>query len=228
MGIFLNQLHNSLSCRSSIIYLTNLILLAFMLFPALTVTNNILMKILKRISFFFFFFYLWLRWVFVATCGLSLVAASRGYYSLWCAGFSLHWILLLQSTGSTCVGFSSCGTWAQQLCLTGSRAQAQQLWYTGLVAPGMWDLPRPGLEPVSPALAGGFLTTAPPGNLLKRISCNSVYTDEFLEVKRLGEKQLKHRIQTAIQKSYANSWSCGQLMKTLISLHPTIPANCHL
>ena len=27
----------------------------------------------------------------------------------------------------------------------------------------MWDPPRPGLEPVSPALAGGFLTTAPPG-----------------------------------------------------------------
>ena len=27
----------------------------------------------------------------------------------------------------------------------------------------MWDLPRPGLEPVSPALAGGFLTTASPG-----------------------------------------------------------------
>ena len=27
----------------------------------------------------------------------------------------------------------------------------------------MWDLPRPGLKPVSPALAGGFLTTAPPG-----------------------------------------------------------------
>ena len=27
----------------------------------------------------------------------------------------------------------------------------------------MWDLPGPGMEPVSPALAGGFLTTAPPG-----------------------------------------------------------------
>ena len=27
----------------------------------------------------------------------------------------------------------------------------------------MWDLPGPGFEPVSPALAGGFLTTAPPG-----------------------------------------------------------------
>ena len=27
----------------------------------------------------------------------------------------------------------------------------------------MWDLPGPGLEPVSPALVGGFLTTVPPG-----------------------------------------------------------------
>ena len=27
----------------------------------------------------------------------------------------------------------------------------------------MWDLPRPGLEPVCPALAGRFSTTAPPG-----------------------------------------------------------------
>ena len=31
----------------------------------------------------------------------------------------------------------------------------------GLVAP--WHDPGPGLEPVSPALAGGFLTTVPPG-----------------------------------------------------------------
>ena len=28
---------------------------------------------------------------------------------------------------------------------------------------GMWDLPGPGLEPVTPALAGGFLTSVPPG-----------------------------------------------------------------
>ena len=28
---------------------------------------------------------------------------------------------------------------------------------------GMWDLPRPGLEPVSPALAGTVSTTVPPG-----------------------------------------------------------------
>ena len=31
----------------------------------------------------------------------------------------------------------------------------------------MWDLPGPGLEPMSPALSGGLLTTAPPGKSLK-------------------------------------------------------------
>ena len=36
----------------------------------------------------------------------------------------------------------------------GSRAQPLR---------GMWDPPRPGLEPASPALAGRFPTTAPPG-----------------------------------------------------------------
>ena len=39
---------------------------------------------------------------------------------------------------------SSCGSRAQLLC-------------------GMWDLPRPEFEPVSPALAGRFSTTVPPG-----------------------------------------------------------------
>ena len=39
---------------------------------------------------------------------------------------------------------SNCGSWAQLLR-------------------GTWDPPRPGIEPVSPALAGRFSTTAPPG-----------------------------------------------------------------
>ena len=30
----------------------------------------------------------------------------------------------------------------------------------------MWDLPRSGIEPVSPALAGGFFTTESPGKPL--------------------------------------------------------------
>ena len=71
---------------------------------------------LKHIMFFkkfIYFIYFWLRWVFVAAHGLSLVAASRCYSSLRCAGFSLRWLLLLQSRGSRCTGFSGCGTWAQ-------------------------------------------------------------------------------------------------------------------
>ena len=66
---------------------------------------------------------------------LSLVATSGGYSSLWCVGFSLQWLLLLRSVGSRRTGFSSCGTWAQQLWLMGPRVQAQQLWRMGLVAP---------------------------------------------------------------------------------------------
>ena len=42
----------------------------------------------------------------------------------------------------------------RRLSSCGSRAQLLR---------GMWDLPRPGLEPVSPELAGRFSTTAPPG-----------------------------------------------------------------
>ena len=84
---------------------------------------------------YLFLFYFWLHWVFVAARRLSLVAVSGGYSVLWCTGFSLLWLLLLWSMGSRCAGFSSCGTWAQQLWLTGSRGQALQLWRMGLVAP---------------------------------------------------------------------------------------------
>ena len=62
---------------------------------------------------FILFIYFWLGWVFVAVHGLSLVAASRGYTWLRCAGFSLQWLLLLRGTGSRHVGFSSCGMCTQ-------------------------------------------------------------------------------------------------------------------
>ena len=58
----------------------------------------------RKGKIFFFLIYFWLRWVFVAACGLSLVAASRGYSSLRCVGFSLWWFLLLWSTGSKHLG----------------------------------------------------------------------------------------------------------------------------
>ena len=48
----------------------------------------------------------------VAAHGLPLVVASGAYSSLRCVGFSFRWLLLLQSTGSRCAGFSSCGAQA--------------------------------------------------------------------------------------------------------------------
>ena len=77
--------------------------------------------------------------------------------------------------------FSSCGKWGPlfiavrgPLTIAGSlvaehRLQMCRLSSCGSRAQllrGMWGLPRPGLEPVSPALAGRFLTTAPPGKPL--------------------------------------------------------------
>ena len=43
-----------------------------------------------------------------------------------------------------CMGFSSCGTQA-------------------LLPQSMWNLPGPGIAPVSPALVSGFFSTGPPG-----------------------------------------------------------------
>ena len=63
--------------------------------------------------FIYVFIYFWLCWVFIAACGLSLVAASGVYSSLWCAGFSLRWLLLLRSIGCRRAGFSSCGMQSQ-------------------------------------------------------------------------------------------------------------------
>ena len=75
-----------------------------------------------------------------------------------------------------CGGFSRCG--AQALVAWASVVMARGLSCRGLwvlerrlsscgtrawLLRGMWDPPRAGLEPVPPALAGGFLTTVPPG-----------------------------------------------------------------
>ena len=53
-------------------------------------------------------FNVWLHWVFVAAHGLSLIAASRHFSSLWRAGFCTWGLPLLRSTGSRHSGFSSC------------------------------------------------------------------------------------------------------------------------
>ena len=105
-------------------------------------------------------FYLFIRlcWVLVALCGLSLVASSTRYSSLWCFGFSLRW---LQSTGSTPMGFSSCGILSSGSVLAAHGLRSCDTRAQLLL--GMWDLPGPRIELASPALAGRFLSTASPG-----------------------------------------------------------------
>ena len=80
-----------------------------------------------------------LYWVFVAACGLSLAEVSGSYSSLWCSGFSWCYLLLSQCTGS-------------------KAGRLLQLWHHST-----WNLPGPGVEPLSLALAGRFLTTEPSG-----------------------------------------------------------------
>ena len=77
---------------------------------------------------------------FVAVCRLLLAVASLvAEHRLWSKRASVVAARGLQSEGSVVVA-------------QGLRCQAS-----------MWDLPRPGIEPVSPELAGGFLTTGPRG-----------------------------------------------------------------
>ena len=67
---------------------------------------------------------------------------------------------------SHCGGFSSSAGCRvcrlQWLWLVGSRAQAQQLWRTGLVAPWRVGSSQTRTKPMSPAWAGRFLSTVPP------------------------------------------------------------------
>ena len=109
---------------------------------------------LKLILFFFFKICL-----FLAVLAFLVAGSRGGYSSLRCAGFSL----LLQGTGpgdrasaAAASGLSSCGPPALEGSLSNCGSWAQSLW-------GICGLPKVGIEPMSPASAGGFSTTVPPG-----------------------------------------------------------------
>ena len=98
--------------------------------------------------FIYLFIYLWLCWVFASVRGPSPAATSGGHSSSRCTGLYLGPVSIAASLVAEhrlqTHRLSNCGSPAQPLR-------------------GMWDSPRPGLEPVSPALAGRLSTTAPPG-----------------------------------------------------------------
>ena len=126
--------------------------------PAMYEGSNFSLSLLTLVIVRFLFVFLKYIYLFIFGCVGS---------SLLCAGF-----LWLRRAGATlCCGVQASlvaehGLQAhglQQLWLAGSRVQAQQLCARAQLLHGMWDLPEPGIEPMSPALAGGFLTTVPPG-----------------------------------------------------------------
>ena len=81
--------------------------------------------------------------------------------SFLCEGF-----LYLRRAGATLHRGARASHYRRPLLLAEHRLQTRRLSSCGSRAQllrGMWDLPRPGLEPVSPALAGRLSTTAPPG-----------------------------------------------------------------
>ena len=45
----------------------------------------------------------------------------------------------------------------------------------------MWNLPKPGVEPMSPALAGGFLTTELPGTSKKQYLKSNFLVSFYVE-----------------------------------------------
>ena len=129
-----------------------------------------------KIIFYFF------KFIFIFGCvGFSLLCAGFlqlrragatlrcGARASRCGGFSCCGAWALGAWASVVVahGLSSCGSWALECRLSSCGTRAQLL-------RGMWDLPGPGIEPVSPALAGGYLTTALPGKSQDSRSYTSV------------------------------------------------------
>ena len=109
--------------------------------------------------FFFFNIYLFI-YLFLAVLGLHFCARAFSSCGEWGP-------LFIAVRGPLTIAASLVAEHRLQtgrLSNCGSRAQLLR---------GMWDLPRPGLEPVSPALAGRFSTTAPPGKPLASLLTDS-------------------------------------------------------
>ena len=105
-----------------------------------------------QLDFFFNFlkFIIYLLFLFLAVLGLCFCAKALSSCGEWGP-------LLIAVRGPlTIVASPIAEQRLQTLRLSSRGPQAQSL-------RGMWDPPRPGLEPVSPSLAGRLPTTAPPG-----------------------------------------------------------------
>ena len=67
----------------------------------------------------------------------------------------------------------------------------RQEYWSGLPFPPPRDLPNPATEPTSPALAGGVLTTEPPGKLKYFLICLNMTTLDYFLFKEIPYKNFK-------------------------------------
>ena len=75
---------------------------------------------------------------------------------------------------------------------------------------GMWDLPEPGLEPLSTALAGGFLSTAPPGKpsrfVFKYLKERERKREREREREKERERERERERELSKKRKIGNSW----------------------
>ena len=121
------------------------------LFPYTTLFRSCLLEsVIRHIHIYHCNVFSFFKLIYLFLAALGLHCCTRAFSS--CRVRALG----VQASVVVAQGLSSYGLWALEHRLSSCGAWAQLLC-------GMWDLAGPGLEPVSPALAGGFLTTAPPG-----------------------------------------------------------------
>ena len=108
------------------------------------------------LELFFFFFLIYL---FMAVLGLRFCA--RAFSS--CGKLGPLFIAVRGPLTIAASVVAEHRLQTRRLSNCGSRPQLPQLPQLLQLLHSMWDLPGPGLKPVSPALAGTFSTTAPPG-----------------------------------------------------------------
>ena len=113
---------------------------------------NEVTNICDALPFFFFLNFFWVLFIFLFMAVLGLRFCARAFPSCGKRG-----PLFIAARGPLTIAASPVAEHRLQkrrLSNCGPRAQLLR---------GMWDPPRPGLEPMSPALAGRLSTTAPPG-----------------------------------------------------------------
>ena len=86
--------------------------------------------------------------------GFCLVAESEGCSPVAELSSDCSALSCCRAQAPGCMGFSRYGSWPLERRLSSSGASA-------LLLRSMWDLPNPGIEPMSPALAGDVFTTEP-------------------------------------------------------------------